>query len=323
MSTSRRTLIAAAATLAAAPMPLRAQAFPARPLRLVVPFPPGGASDIIGRQLATSMSETLGQSVVVDNRPGANTALGAEQVARAAPDGHTLLLVTSTTLAIAPHLPTPLPYRVEQFAQVGLVCKMPFVMVSSPLYPPRTVQEVIADARARPGAVNFASHGRGGSAHLVGELWRLAAGVDIVAVHYSGSAPATVDLISNRVQLMFDGSPTALAAHRNGQLRALAIMSDRRSPAAADLPTMEEVGLPGVTAYSWYGVSAPATTPEPVLAKLEAAVARAVADPAVRARFLADGLEPGELNRAQFIEMVSAESEKWRRVVDATKGQIE
>ena len=196
-----------------------------------------------------------------------------------------MLLVTSTTLAIGPHLGATLPYRVDQFAQVGLVVKMPFVMVSAPLYPPDTVQAVMADARARPGTVNFASHGRGGSAHLVGELWRAAAGVDIVAVHYTGNAPATVDLIGNRVQLMFDGSPTALAAARNGQLRALAIMSDRRSPAAPDLPTMAEAGLPGVTAYSWYGVSVPAATPEPVVARLEAAIARAVADPAIRARF--------------------------------------
>lgn len=323
MPLDRRTLTAAALGMLAAPAVGHAQAFPSRPLRLVVPFPPGGASDIIGRQLAASMSETLAQPVVVDNRPGANTAIGAEAVARAAPDGHTMLLATSTTLAIAPHLPTPLPYRVAQFAQVGLIVKMPFVMVSSPLYPPATIQAVIADARARPGAVNFASHGRGGSAHLVGELWRSAAGVDIVAVHYPGNAPATVDLIANRVQLMFDGSPTALAAGRSGQLRALAIMSDRRSPAAPDLPTMAEAGLPGVTAYSWYGLSVPAATPEPIVALLEAAVARAVADPAIRARFIADGLEPGELDRTGFNRMVAAESETWRRVITSISGQIE
>lgn len=323
MSLHRRGLAAAALAIAAAPHVAQAQAFPGRPLRLVVPFPPGGASDIIGRQLAASMSETLGQPVVVDNRPGANTAIGAEAVARAAPDGHTMLLGTSTTLAIAPHLPTPLPYRVEQFAHVGLIVKMPFVMVSSPLYPPATVQAVIADARARPGAVNFASHGRGGSAHLVGELWRIAAGVDIVAVHYTGNAPATVDLIANRVQLMFDGTPTALAAMKSGQLRALAIMSDRRSPAAPDLPTMVEAGLPGVTAYSWYGLSVPAATPEPILARLEGAVARAVSDPAIRARFVADGLEPGELDRAGFNRMIAAELETWRRVITSIRGQIE
>ncbi|MEO3474956.1 tripartite tricarboxylate transporter substrate binding protein [Roseomonas sp. CAU 1739] len=323
MSFQRRLLATATLGILAAPRIARSQAFPGRPLRLVVPFPPGGASDIIGRQLAASMSETLGQPVIVDNRPGANTAIGAETVARAAPDGLTMLLVTSTTLAIAPHLPTPLPYRVDQFAQVGLVVKMPFVMVSSPLYPPATMQAVIADARARPGAVNFASHGRGGSAHLVGELWRMAAGVDIVAVHYTGNAPATVDLIANRVQLMFDGTPTALAASRSGQLRALAIMSDRRSPAAPDLPTMAEAGLPGVTAYSWYGLSVPAATPEPIVARLDAAVTRAVADPTVRARFIADGLEPGDLDRAGFNRMVSAESETWRRVITSIRGQIE
>jgi tripartite-type tricarboxylate transporter receptor subunit TctC len=323
MIMKRRVLATAAIGAIASPSLPRAQGFPGRPLRLVVPFPPGGASDIIGRQLATSMSATLGQPVLVDNRPGANTAIGAEAVARAAPDGHTLLLATSTTLAIAPHLPTSLPYRVDQFAQVGLVVKMPFVMVSSPLYPPATVQAVIADARARPGVVNFASHGRGGSAHLVGELWRAAAGVDIVAVHYAGNAPATVDMIANRVQLMFDGTPTALAAARSGQLRALAIMSDRRSPAAPDLPTMADAGLPGVTAYSWYGVSVPSGTPEPVIARLEAAVARAVADPTIRARFLADGLEPGEIDRTQFMLMVSAESERWRNLIESIKGKIE
>jgi tripartite-type tricarboxylate transporter receptor subunit TctC len=323
MLLGRRTLGLAGAALLGAAGSARAQTFPARPLRLVVPFPPGGASDIIGRLLATSMSETLGQPVLVDNRPGANTAIGAEHVARAVPDGHSMLLVTSTTLAINPHLNANLPYRVDQFAQVGLVVKMPFVMVSAPLYPPRTVQAVVEDARARPGIVNFASHGRGGSAHLVGELWRAAAGVDITAVHYTGNAPATVDLIANRVQLMFDGSPTALAASRGGQVRALAILSDRRSPAAPDLPTMGEAGLPNLVAYSWYGVSVPAATPEPVVARLEAAIARAVADPTIRARFLADGLEPGELNRAQFIRMVSAESELWGRVIAPLKGQIE
>ncbi|WP_426956538.1 tripartite tricarboxylate transporter substrate binding protein [Muricoccus radiodurans] len=319
----RRLFGLSAAALAAAPLAARAQSFPARPLRLVVPFPAGGASDIIGRTLAAHMAETLGQPVVVDNRPGANTAIGAEAVARAAPDGHTLLLSTPTTLAIAPHLGTPLPYRVEQLAQVGLVVRMPFVMVSSLLYPPDTVQAVIADAKARPGAVNFASHGRAGSAHLVGELWRTAAGVDIVPIHYTGNAPATVDIVAGRVQLMFDGSPTALAAHRNRQMRALAIMSERRSPLAPDVPTMEEAGLPGLTAYSWYGVSAPAGTPEPVMARLEGAVARAVADPAVRNRFIADGLEPTPMDRAGYVRMVAEESDKWRRVIEPLKGQFE
>jgi tripartite-type tricarboxylate transporter receptor subunit TctC len=310
----------AAATLG---RPAIAADFPSRSLRLVVPFPPGGATDIVGRRLATSMSELLHQPVVVENRPGASTAIGAAAVANSAPDGHTMLMVSSTTLAINPLISRNLPYRPEQFAPVALVLRMPFVMVTSPLWPPNSVQEAVAWCRANPGSANLATHGRAGSAHLVGEMFAAHARVQIVPVHYTGSAPATLDLVAGRAQIMFDGIPTALASSRAGRVKALAICSARRAPAAPDIPTMAESDLPQVEAYSWFGIGVPAATDPAVIARLHEAVTASVRTPALRDAFIADGLEPGDMTSAEFAAMIEQEKSLWRGVVEPLRLQID
>ncbi|WP_372617173.1 Bug family tripartite tricarboxylate transporter substrate binding protein [Falsiroseomonas sp.] len=322
MKATRRGALAAAATAILA-RPAHAQAFPTRPLRLVVPFPPGGTTDIVGRQMATVMSETLGQPVVVENRPGASTAIGADAVARSAPDGHTMLIVSSTTLAINPVISRRLPYRPEQFAPVALLLRMPFVMVTAPSWPPTTVQEAVAWLRANPGKANLATHGRAGSAHLVGEMFAAAAKVEMEPVHYAGSAPATLDLVAGRAHVMFDGIPTAMANSRGGQVRALAVTGTRRSHIAPDLPTMAEAGLPEVEAYTWFGIAVPAETPPAAIARLHGAVMAGLRSEPLRSRFLADGLEPGEMSTAEFAAMVESEKARWRGVIEPLQLQID
>jgi tripartite-type tricarboxylate transporter receptor subunit TctC len=317
--TRRAALTAAASALLA--RPARAQAFPNRPLRLVVPFPPGGTTDIVGRQIAPIMAEALGQPVVVENRPGASTAIGADAVARSAPDGHSMLIASSTTLAINPVISRNLPYRPEQFAQVALLLRMPFVMVTAPDWPPTTVREAIAWCRANPGKANLATHGRAGSAHLVGEMFAAAARVELVPVHYSGSAPATLDLMAGRAHIMFDGIPTAMANSRDGKVRAMAVTGTSRSHIAPELPTMAEAGLPDVEAYTWFGIAVPAGTPAPAIARLHEAVMKALRSEPLRSRFLADGLEPGEMTTNEFTAMVESEKARWRAVIEPLRLQ--
>jgi tripartite-type tricarboxylate transporter receptor subunit TctC len=322
MQTTRRAVLAATGAIGIA-RDAPAQPFPNRPLRLVIPFPPGGATDIVGRRLATAMTELLHQPVVVENRPGASTAIGAAAVVNSAPDGHTMLMVSSTTLAINPLISRNLPYRPDQLAPVALVLRMPFVMVTSPLWPPNSVQEAVAWCRANPGRANLATHGRAGSAHLVGEMFAAAAAIEIVPVHYSGSAPATVDLVAGNVQIMFDGIPTALASHRAGRVKALAVCSARRAQAAPEIPTMAESGLPQVEAYSWFGIGVPAATDPAIIARLHAAVTEAVRTPAIHDGFVADGLEPGAMTTAEFAAMIDAEKALWRAVVEPLRLQID
>lgn len=322
MRSTRRRLLAATA-LGALARPAFAQDFPARPMRLVVPFPPGGTTDIVGRQIATAMAETLRQPVLVENRPGASTAVGADVVARSAPDGHTMLVVSSTTLAINPFISRNLPYRPEQFAPVALLLRMPFVMVTSPQWPPTTVQEAVAWCRANPGKANLATHGRAGSAHLVGEMFRAAAGIQIEPVHYTGSAPATLDLVAGRSHIMFDGIPTAMASARNGHVRALAVTGARRSHVAPEVPTMAESGLPEVEAYTWFGIAVPAGTPPQAIARLHEAVMAGLRSDAIRSRFLADGLEPGEMSTEEFARMIEREKQRWRAVIEPLRLQID
>jgi tripartite-type tricarboxylate transporter receptor subunit TctC len=322
MHPTRRALIAAAAagTLA---RPAFAQEFPTRPLRLVVPFPPGGTTDIVGRQIAAAMAETLRQPVVVENRPGASTAIGADAVVRSAPDGHTMLVVSSTTLAINPVISRNLPYRPEQLAPVALLLRMPFVMVTSPRWAPNTVQEAVAWCRANPGKANLATHGRAGSAHLVGEMFRAAARIEIEPVHYTGSPPATMDLVAGHAQIMFDGIPTAMASARGGQVKALGVTAQKRSHIAPEVPTMAEAGLPDVEAYTWFGIAVPTGTPAAAIARLHEAVMAGLRSEAIRTRFLADGLEPGEMSTPEFAAMIEQEKVRWRNVIEPLRLQID
>src|SRR4030095_4088305 len=241
-----------------------AQTYPTKPIRLVVPFPPGGATDILARAVAQKLTETWGQSVVVDNRPGAGGNIGTELVAKAAPDGYTLEMGTVGTHAINASLYAKIPFdHVKDIAAVILVAGVPNVLVVNPSVPVNSVQELIAYTKANPGKLNFASSGAGTSIHLSGELFKVMAGVKMTHVPYKGSAPALQDLLGGQVQLMFDNLPPSLPQIKAGKLRALAVTSLARAPALPDVPTLSESGLPGFDASSWFGILAPAGTPGP------------------------------------------------------------
>ena len=235
-----------------------AQPYPTKPIRIVVPFPAGGTTDVLARAAAQKLTETLGQPAVVDNRPGAGGNIGAELVAKSAPDGYTLLMGTVGTHAINPSLYPKMPYdHLRDFAPVILVAGVPNVLVINPSLPVNSVQELIAYAKANPGKLNFASSGNGTSIHLSAELFKTMAGVQMAHIPYKGSAPALQDLAGGQVQLMFDNLPSALALIRAGRLKALAVTSKERAPALPDVPTIAESGLPGFEASSWFDCSHP------------------------------------------------------------------
>jgi tripartite-type tricarboxylate transporter receptor subunit TctC len=301
-------LLAAVATVAGA------QDYPKGPVRLIVPYPAGGVTDIYARLVGAGLQQRLGQPFVVENMPGAATALAAERVAKSTPDGQTLMIVTVTTMAMNPLTIKDLRYRPEQLAPVALILRQPFVLVASQQFKPNTVQELIAYAKANPGKVNWATQGLAGSSHLVGELFKSLAGVDLFAVHYKGSTPANVDIMAGRADLHFDGSGTALPNIAAKRVKAIAHTAEKRIAAAPDLPTFVET-LPGMVAYSWYGVVTPAGTPQPVIAKLNAEVNAFVKTPEIVERMNRDGSEPGNMTPAQFGAMIAEETALWRKVL--------
>ncbi len=302
----------------------QAPAYPSKPIRLVVPFPPGGATDILAREVAQKLTEAWGQSVVVDNRPGAGGNIGAELVARAAPDGYTLLMGTVGTHAINASLYAKLPYdHVKDFAPVILVAGVPNVLVVNPALPVNTVAELIAYAKANPGKLNFASSGNGTSIHLSGELFKVMAGVQMTHVPYKGSAPAVADLISGQVQLMFDNLPPSLPQIKAGKLRALAVTSATRAPALPDVPTIAEAGLPGFEASSWFGVLAPAGTPPAIVARLNAEIAKWLASPEAREKLSKQGANAAGGSPEDFAKHIAAETTKWAKVVKDSGAKVD
>src|SRR5512144_2335881 len=270
-----------------------AQDYPTKPIRIVVPFPPGGATDLLARAVAQRLTEKWGQAVLVDNRPGAGGNIGSELVAKSAPDGYTLEMGTVGTHSINASLYAKMPYdHVKDFVPIILVAGVPNVLVVNPALPVNSVQELVAYAKANPGKLNFASSGNGTSIHLSGELFKVMAGVQMTHVPYKGSAPALQDLIGGQVQLMFDNLPPSLPQIKAGKLRALAVTTATRSPALPDLPTIAESGLPGFEASSWFGIVAPAGTPPAIVAKLNAEVAKWLASPEAQEKLLALGANP-------------------------------
>ena len=260
-------------SLAAGPAPALAQdSWPAKPVSLVVPYPPGGTSDVVGRLLAQRLREALGQTFVVENKAGAATAIGATFVARAPKDGYTLLLAAGTTFTVIPNLNDKLLYKLDDFEPVGLVCSVPFAFVVKKDFPARTVQEFAAYAKANPGKINNATNGQGSMVHLLGEL--IASGLDVklTQVHYKGAAPATMDMIGGVIDSNIEALTSALPNVAAGQYRALAVLSVERQPLMPEVPTFRELGYPGVVGDTWYGVFAPVGTPKPVIDKLDAAV---------------------------------------------------
>jgi tripartite-type tricarboxylate transporter receptor subunit TctC len=315
MIARRRHLAVLAAALAAPP----ARAQQGGTLRIIVPFPPGGSNDILARQLSEVLREALSLAVIVENRAGAGGNVGADAVAKSAPDGMTLLLTAPGPLAINEHLYRSMPFSpARDFAPVALVASVPIVLMVTPGLAARNVAELIALARREPGRIAFGSSGNGSTNHLAGELFKSMAGIDIVHVPYRGAAPAMTDLVGGQIQMMFDNMPAALPQVREGRVRGLAVAGAARAAALPDLSTVAESGLPGFEAEAWFGLVAPAATPLAMRARLEQGVARALAEPSLRARFAQGGAEPGNLAGAAFGAFILAEREKWGRVVRAS-----
>jgi len=301
-----------------------AQNYPTRPIRLVVPFPAGGTTDILAREVGRRLSVSLGQPVVIDNRPGAAGNIGSDLVAKSAPDGYTLLMCTVSTHAINPNLYAKLPYdHVKDFAPVILVAGVPNVLEVTPALPVNSVSDLIKLAKEKPGQINFASSGSGTSIHLSGELFKTMAGVDMTHIPYKGSAPAIADLMGGQVQVMFDNLPSSLQQIKAGKLRAIAVTSAQRAPALPDVPTIAESGLPGFEATSWFGIVAPAGTPPAIIARINADVNQWLQSPDAREELLAQGAAAAGGTPEQFAAHIRAETEKWAKVVKASGAKVD
>jgi len=316
--TARRAALSLAATLAilAPQASAAADAYPAKPIRFVVAFPPGGGTDIIARSIAQKLAERLAQQVVVDNRPGAGGNIGTDIVAKSAPDGYTMLMGSAGPLAINASLFASMPFDpVRDLAPVTLAASTPNVLVVHPSLRAATVNELIALAKARPGEINFASSGHGTPAHLAGELFNSMAGVKMVHVPYKGAAPALADLLGGQVQLMFSTMPPALPHVKDGKLRALAVTSSKRSRAMPELPTVDEVALPGFEANTWHGVVVPAGTPAAVVVRLNREIVAILHMPEVVARLSGQGAEALGSTPEEFAAYIKSETLKWAKVV--------
>jgi tripartite-type tricarboxylate transporter receptor subunit TctC len=295
-----------------------AQSFPSKPVRVVITYPPGGSTDVVGRALAAKLTEVLGQQVVVDNRGGAGGIIGSDIVAHATPDGYTVLLGTSAGMSINPLLHKKLPYDVQRdFAPISLVVINPQALVAHPALPANTVQELIKLARTKPGQINYASPGVGSPNHMGMELLKSMTGINVVHVPYKGGGPAMTELLAGQVQLLFNSIPSVLPQVKAGRLKALAVGSARRSPAMPDVPTVAESGVPGYEYATWYGLFAPAGTPRPVIAQLNKAVAAALNNPELAQSLASQGSEPNPTTPDELARFVKSEHDRWSRVVRA------
>jgi tripartite-type tricarboxylate transporter receptor subunit TctC len=307
-------LAAGAATLPILTCSARAQAYPSRPVRLVVGFPPGQTGDISARLLGQWLSDRLGQPFVIENRPGATSSIATELVVRAPPDGYTLLWVVTSNYINAT-LKTNLPYDfIRDIEPVGSSTRSPLVAVVNPSLPVKTIPELISYAKANPGKLNMASGGIGNSTHLAGELFKMMTGVEMFHVPYRGSAPALTDLISGQVQVMFDLTPSSIGYIRTGQLRPLAVTTATRVAALPELPTVGDF-LPGYEASAAGGIGAPKGTPVEIIQKLNAAINAGLSDPEVKSRYASLGSVPNPSSPADFGKLIAAETEKWSKVI--------
>jgi tripartite-type tricarboxylate transporter receptor subunit TctC len=294
-----------------------AQGFPSKPIRLIDPFPPGGGTWIVAHLIAQELLERWGLPVVVDNRGGAGGVIGSELAARAVPDGYTLVMATASTVVINP-LVSKTPFDpVQDFAAVAHTTIIPLILVVHPLVAAKSVKELVALARSRPGKLNFASSGSGTISHLAGELFKITAGVDIVHVPYKGGGPALIDLVGGQVQLNFANMLSALPHVKAGRLRGLAVTSPRRAPAIRDMPTVAEAGVAGYDVVQWNGVLAPAGTPREIIVKLNREIGSILSLPDVRERLLSDGAETVSGTPQQFAAFIKADIAKWAKVIKA------
>ncbi|HUI98737.1 MAG TPA: tripartite tricarboxylate transporter substrate binding protein [Usitatibacter sp.] len=319
MLTRIAAILAAALALAA-----HAETWPAKPIRMVVPFPAGGPTDVMTRVVAEKLSSTLGQTVFVDNKPGAGGEIGAKLVAESAPDGYTFVMATGSTHSVGPYLVSKPPYDpVKDFTPVIWAGNAPNVLVVSPKLGFKDVRDLIAYARAHPGQLNFASSGVGSVAHLTGELFARQAGIKLTHVPYKGTQLAVPDIMSGQVAMLFDAIITAKPHIDAGRLQALGISTLQRSPLMPELPTISESGLPGFESYNWFGVFGPAGLPQPIVDRMNAGMNRVLQDPAVRGRFAQLGFEPAGGTPAQFAAMMRKETAKWRKVIEEAHAKVE
>jgi len=305
-----------AVILVAAAIPAQAQDFPTRPIRVVIAFPPGGPTDFVGRLIADKLKDILPQPVLIENKPGANGAIGADFVAKAEPDGHTLFLSTVGAIAITPHMRDNLPYNtLRDFAPVTLVVRNTTVAVVRSDHPAKTAQEFVAVAKQKNGALPFASTGVGSTTHLAVEMWATAAGFKFLHVPYRGAAPALTDILGGQVEGFFGDVPVLMPQIAAGKVRALAAASSERNPMLPNVPTLTEAGYQNTASGNWYGLLAPAKTPQAIIAKLNSAVVAAVNDPVTKDKLIKSGAIPVADTPGQFGQFLKEEFDRWGKVV--------
>jgi tripartite-type tricarboxylate transporter receptor subunit TctC len=298
--------------------------YPSKPIRLIVPFPPGGAVDILGRAMAQKLSEILAHNVIVDNRVGGAGAVGSEAAAKSAPDGYTLLMGSTTTISINPSLFAKLSYDPSRdFVPVTLVAFVPHLLVVNASVPAANLREFIALAKARPGQLNYASAGNGTPHHIAGEMFKQMAGVDMVHIPYKGTGPAVPDLIAGQVSFMSVEILAAMPHVKSGKLRALGIATGNRNPSALEIPTVSEAGLPGFEVTSWYGILAPAGTPKPITERLAMEMTKAIATPDLSERLASLGATPVGNTPDEFGVHLRREGEKWAKAVKASGAKVD
>ena len=298
--------------------------YPSRPVKLVIPFPPGGPLDIVGRAIAQKLTDAWGQSVVVDNRPGAGGNIGADIVAKSAPDGYTVLMGALSTHAVNPSLYAKMPYdAVKDFAPISLVAITPNVLVVNPSLPVNSVKDLIAYAKANPGKLSFGSGSNGSAGHLAGELFKVDTGTDMVHIPFKGGAPALQALLAGDTQLMFDNLANSMQQVKAGKLKALAVTTEKRSALVPDLPTMAESGVPGFDISTWFGIMAPAGTPPDVIAKWNTDLVKVLNSPDMRERMTAQGAEAAPDTPAEFSAFIARELAKYARIVKASGAKVD
>ena len=326
MAKARRGFIsvAVATALATACGVVLAQSWPSKPVRLIVPFPPGGGNDVIARAVAQRLGERLGQPVVVENRAGANGIVGLQALMQAAPDGHTIAVGAAGPLAVNPSLYDKLPYdAVKDFAPITNLVNFPLLLVTHPSVAAKSTRELVALAKAQPGKLHYSSPGSGNSGHLAGELFNTMAGVKTVHVPYKGQGPALTDLIAGQVQMLYSSIPSVLPHVRQGQLNAIAVGSAKRIPSLPDIPTIAESGVPGYEAYSWVGMVAPAATPRAVVARLNREIVEILKEKDVAEKLNGQGALPVGDTPEQFGNYIKAEIEKWGAVVRSSNIKVD